>query len=117
MSSMRGMSSVTNAGAGGLVGTRNVEATAPRAASDKRIDLASSGGAGVLGAGVGVLAAPLLGPYAIPLVVVGAALHVWGMVTRHRLKRPGDRVWWGEVLYWLCWAILLAIGALAVLRR
>lgn len=50
-------------------------------------------------------------------MVVGAALHAWGMVARHRLERRGDRVWWGEALYWLCWAILLAIGALAVLRR
>ncbi len=81
----------------------------------KQNDLASGVGAGLLGAGVGVLAAAYLSPYAVPLVVVGAILHLWAMWERHRLEAGGARVWWAEALYWLCWALLLVIGGLVLL--
>lgn len=43
----------------------------------KKVDLASGVGAAILGGGVGVLAAPYLGPYAVLLVVVGIVMHAW----------------------------------------
>jgi hypothetical protein len=82
----------------------------------KKTDLASGVGAGILGGGIGVLAAPYLGPYALPLVVVGIAMHGWAMLERHRLESESPRVWWAEALYWLCWGILLVIAALVLLR-
>ena len=81
----------------------------------KKADLASGVGAGILGVGVGVLAAQYLSPYAVPLVVVGIAMHVWGMLERHSLDTAAPRVWWAEALYWLCWGILLVIGGLGLI--
>jgi len=84
-------------------------------ARTKQADLASGLGAGILGAGLGALAGSYLGPYAVPLLAIGAALHAWGMLERHRLDGAAPRVWWAEALYWLCWA-LLAVGALVLAR-
>jgi hypothetical protein len=60
------------------------------AARRKQIDLAASTGAGLLGAGVGVLFANWLQPVGILLLVVGVILHGWGMLVRHRLERRGE---------------------------
>ena len=85
-----------------------MQAVTPR----KQIDLASSSGAGLLGAGLGVLAAAWLRPVAVVLVVLGAALHGWGMLARHRLERRGGLALprWSLALYWLCWFALLGLG-------
>ena len=82
----------------------------------KQADLASGVGAGILGAGLGVLGAQYLGPYVVPLVIIGIAMHVWGMLERHRLDAAAPRVWWAEALYWLCWGLLVVIGGLALIR-
>ena len=84
----------------------------------KRTDLASGVGAGVLGGGLGVLVARYLdvGPFVVPLIVVGAMLHAWGMFERHRLEATAPRVWWGKGPYWACWAILVAVGVLVLVR-
>jgi hypothetical protein len=82
----------------------------------KKADVTSGVGAGILGGGVGVLVAPYLGPYAVPLIVVGIVMHAWGMYERHRLDAAAPRVWWAEGLYWLCWGILIAIGVFALVR-
>jgi hypothetical protein len=68
----------------------------------KQANLASAVGAGVLGGGIGVLLAQYIGPYAVPLVVVGIVMHVWGMLENRRLEAVAPRVWWAEALYWLC---------------
>ena len=85
----------------------------------KRAELVSSTGAGILGAGLGALAAAYVGRYAGVLVIVGAVLHAWGMRERHRLEREGgtERVWWFEALYWSCWIALLVVAGLIILRR
>lgn len=88
----------------------------PSQAQMKKTDLASSIGAGILGVGIGILTAPYLGAYAIPLAVIGAIMHIWGMQERHRLDAQKPKLWWTEALYWLCWAILLGIGALILMR-
>ena len=78
----------------------------------KRIDLASSAGAGVLGLGLGALVGSSLRPVAVPLLVVGAALHGWGMLARHSRERAAGAPLpaWSVALFWLCWAMLLALG-------
>lgn len=84
----------------------------------KRAELVSSTGAGILGAGLGALAAAYLGRYAVVLVIAGTVLHAWGMHERHRIEREGggDHVWWFEVLYWSCWIALLVVSGLIVKR-
>lgn len=86
----------------------------PRAhtARVKRAELLSSVGAGVLGAGLALLLAAVLRPYALAILLVGLAAHAWGMYRKHQLERraPATRLWWSEALYVLCW---LALAALA----
>ena len=88
---------------------------APGVARGKKADLASTIGAGVLGAGLGLLAAPLVGAYGVPLVLVGVVLHAWGMAERRRLESGTARLWWAELLYWGCWAALVVVGGFVAL--
>ena len=94
-------------------------------ARTKKADLAGSGGAGILGAGLGVLLMELARPafaaaLALALIVVGAVLHGWGMYERHRIEHGMEVPWWSRALYWLCWialGILLAWISLAAFRN
>ena len=76
-----------NTGSGTRAGTMDAADVATRR---KQVDLAASGGAGLLGAGVGALFADWLHPVGIPLLVVGTALQGWGMLVRHRVERRGE---------------------------
>jgi F0F1-type ATP synthase assembly protein I len=79
--------------------------------SIKRAELLSSLGAGVLGAGIGILLTNILGSYALPILVLGLVAHTIGMTKKHSLEQQGNkiRVWWVEGLYWLCWVLLGAM--------
>lgn len=79
-------------------------------------NLTSTVGAGVLGAGIGVVAADLLRGAGVALLVVGAIMHGWGMADRHRLDRDAPRPLWSAALYWLCWAALAMIAAAVILK-
>lgn len=70
-------------------------------------------GAGVLGAGLALLFAQWLQGFAIPVLLVGIAMHGWGMYEKHKLERGSGlaRRKWEEAMYWSCWA---ALGALAI---
>jgi hypothetical protein len=85
----------------------------------KRADTTSSIGAGVLGAGLALLVPERLKPFALPILLVGLATHVWGMYDRHRLERQAGeaRLWWAELLYWGCWALLAALVLFIVARE
>lgn len=65
---------------------------------------------------MGALFASWLRPVAVPLLVVGAALHGWGMLVRHRMERRGEITlpWWSVALYWSCWLALAGLGAYLV---
>lgn len=78
----------------------------------KRAELLSSVGAGVLGAGLALLLAAVLQPYAPAILLAGLAAHGWVMYRKHQLERgaPATRLWWSEALYVLCW---LAFAVLA----
>jgi hypothetical protein len=85
----------------------------------KKADLASSAGAGVLGGGLGLLIASRLddaNATAVALITVGALLHGWGMLERHRRDAAAPQVWWAKALYWTCWGILAIVGSLVVVR-
>jgi hypothetical protein len=92
--------------------------TGSQVSRHKGAELASSTGAGVLGAGLGVLLSPWAAPYASLLLVVGVLLHGWGMLEKHRLEKGIGTPAWSRVLYWSCWAalavLIIAIGLTAL---
>jgi hypothetical protein len=77
----------------------------------KKAELLSSIGAGVLGAGIALLWANSLMPYAIPILLLGLISHTVGMTQKHGFERQGEttRLWWVEALYWFCWLALAAL--------
>lgn len=74
----------------------------------KSAELLSTLGAGVLGAGIALLIPNLLASYAIPILLIGLAMHSVGMVQMraHEKQSNSPRVWWMEALYWFCWLAL-----------
>jgi hypothetical protein len=84
----------------------------------KRAELLSSFGAGILGAGIGLLLANLLTGYALPVLLLGLISHSLGMFQKHQLERGEHvRIWWVESLYWLCWLALATLLAYIVIRQ
>jgi len=80
----------------------------------KEADLMSALGAGVLGAGLGAMWANWLAAFAAAAVIIGIALHGWGMFEKHRLEdiSGAPRAAWEMVLYWGCWLVLaLLVGS------
>ena len=84
----------------------------------KRAELASSFGAGLLGGGLGVMAAPYAADLALSVLVAGVVMHGWGMYDKHTIERDLGRpeAPWMKVLYWLCWAVLAGLGILLAVR-
>jgi hypothetical protein len=78
----------------------------------KRAELLSGVGAVVLGTGLGLLFSRFLSPYTTPLILIGLLTHAWGMFDKHRLESAsaGVRIWWAEVLYWICWGALFVLA-------
>ncbi len=93
--------------------------TSTHIARVKRAELLSSLGAGVLGAGIALLLPNQLAPYAFPILLVGLISHAVGTSQKHGLEQQGEvaRVWWAEVLYWLCWMALAALLLFLVVRQ
>lgn len=77
----------------------------------RRLEILGATGAAVLGAGLGLLLARWLAPFAVPLLLAGIAVHAWGMFARHRLEsRQGIvRAGWEDAAYWACWLTLAAL--------
>ncbi len=82
----------------------------------KLAELTSSLGAGVLGAGIGVLLATWLDGLAVPILAVGLLLHAWGMRDKHTLEAGASQPAWASALYWACWLLLGALALYAVAR-
>jgi hypothetical protein len=82
----------------------------------KLAELTSSLGAGVLGAGIGILLAGYLGGLGLPVLVLGLVLHAWGMRDKHALEAGAPQVWWSTALYWICWVALAGLVVYAVAR-
>jgi len=81
-------------------------------------ELMSGFGAVVLGIGLGALTANRLGHVGLPLLLIGAVAHAWGMFDKRRLERRAEapEAWWEPVAYWVCWG-LLAILAVVLMAR
>lgn len=74
----------------------------------KRLELLSGLGAGVLGAGLGLLFAEWLEPYAVPALMLGIVTHGWAMFQKSRAEQgAGDaQPAWSVSTEWICWALL-----------
>jgi len=84
----------------------------------KRAELLSSFGAGILGAGIGLLLANSLAGSALPILLLGLISHSLGMFQKHRLEQGRyARITWVESLYWLCWLALAALLIYIVIRQ
>jgi len=80
----------------------------------KQADVISALGAGVLGAGLGAMFASWLTDFAVAAVLIGVAVHGWGMFERRRADVDGEpRAAWETVLYWCCWLVLaMLVGSI-----
>lgn len=81
----------------------------------KQLDLLGGIGAGVLGAGLALLFAKWLQPFAVPALLIGIAVHGWAMFAKHGLERKSnlEQPKWATVAEWTCW-VMLAVLALYV---
>jgi drug/metabolite transporter (DMT)-like permease len=80
-------------------------------------ELASGLGAGVLGLGIGILAADYLRDLGLPLLLVGLLLHAWGMADKHRLERTADEApRLAMLVYGLCWLVLAVLAIYVAVR-
>jgi hypothetical protein len=81
-----------------------------------RAELLSSVGACALGAGLGLVFRDALTVIMVPLLLLGAAMHVLGMSQKHRLDalqtaaQPGWTLW----AYWTCWLLLFGLAVYVV---
>jgi hypothetical protein len=82
-----------------------------RPAATKGAELVSGLGAIALGAGLALVLPEWLRAYAVSLLVGGVVVHGVGMTLKYRLEsRRGPQLWWEQALFWLCWALLFALG-------
>ncbi len=93
----------------------------PAGAQTRRLRLAeltSGFGAGILGLGLGVLAAGFLRGLGWPVLIAGLLLHTWGMTDKHRLEaaQGAPTVWWSTLFYWICWVFLGGLAVYVVMR-
>lgn len=77
----------------------------------KQLELLGGVGAGILGAGVALLFARWVLPYAVPMLVVGMVTHGWAMFTKVRLEREAHEVQprWATASEWACWIMIAAL--------
>lgn len=78
----------------------------------KVAELTSGVGALVLGIGLGAYFSEEIIPLAVPIIIVGAISHAWGMFDKNRIEKNADLVIppWETALYWLCWFLLVGLG-------
>ncbi|HVL77329.1 MAG TPA: hypothetical protein VM406_15050 [Noviherbaspirillum sp.] len=78
----------------------------------KRLEILGALGAGVIGAGLGILFADRLETFAIPALLFGIAVHGWAMFQKGRVQdreeqaQPG----WATATEWICWVLLAALA-------
>lgn len=84
----------------------------------KRLELLGGLGAGVLGAGIALLFADWLAPFAIPALIAGALTHGWAMYAKNRAERRSGvrQPAWEIAAYWICRLLLAVLFLLVALR-
>lgn len=90
----------------------------PPGADMKRADLASSLGALAIGLGLGLLLPPQSSLIGATMLIIGALVHGWGMLDKHRLEAQGRLAAprWSATLYWACWILIALVGAALAIR-
>lgn len=85
----------------------------------KVAELTSGVGALVLGVGLGANFPEVFGNTAVIIILVGAAMHGWGMFDKHRIEKAATEPEpkWETALYWLCWGLLAILAAYLIFRR
>lgn len=78
--------------------------------------LTSSIGAGILGIGIGGMAARTLVGLELVIIAVGLVLHLWGMVDTHRAEAGAAQPAWAKAMYWLCWIGLAGLVVFVIAR-
>ena len=83
-----------------------------------RAELTSTAGAGVLGAGVGLLFDRVLRPHALAILAIGLLTHGWGMYDKHRSETAAGPMQprWTRWMYWFCWLAMLGLVVYIGLR-
>ena len=81
-----------------------------------RAELVGGLGAGVLGAGLGLVFKQLLDGLALPLLLVGGTVHGLAMFQKHHLDASNETAGprWTLWAYWACWLLLLVLAAYVV---
>jgi hypothetical protein len=77
----------------------------------KQLEMLGSLGAGILGAGLALLLVRWLGPYSLPILIVGILSHGWAMFAKCRLEREANIVQpaWAVAAERLCWAMIAGL--------
>jgi hypothetical protein len=76
---------------------------AGKGSRERLAELTSTVGAGLLGVGLGSWLSPWIGREAGLLLVLGIAMHSWGMFDMRRMEgKAAKRPLWSLVLYWVC---------------
>lgn len=84
----------------------------------KRLELLGGLGAGVLGAGLALLFAKWLEPYAVPALLLGIVTHGWAMFQKSRAERDAGATQpaWTAITEWICWALLAVLTTYIALQ-
>ena len=84
----------------------------------KRLELLGGFGAGILSAGLALLFAKWLEPYAVPALLLGIVTHGWAMFQKSRAERDAGAVQpaWSIVAEWICWALLAVLVTYIAVR-
>ncbi len=91
-----------------------------KSSRERFAQLTSALGAGVLGAGIGIVLARYLSGLGLPLLFLGGAMHAFGMWDMRRMERDGTlapRPFWSLLLYWICWLLMGGIAIYILLGR
>ena len=77
----------------------------------KQLDLLGGTGAGLLGAGIALLLAEWLRPFALPALLIGIVVHGWAMFEKSRVERDAglEQPAWSIITRQICWAMLLGL--------
>jgi hypothetical protein len=77
----------------------------------KRLDLLGGLGAGILGAGVALLFAQWLRPFAVQALLIGIVAHGWAMYAKSKLERQAKvaQPKWAVAAEWVCWLMLIGL--------
>jgi cytochrome bd-type quinol oxidase subunit 2 len=75
---------------------------------------ASAIGAAILGFGIGAQWGQMFQPYALIAMIVGALIHVAGMVVIQMMTEPGKNDWMAKALWISAWVCLIALVLLLV---